>query len=100
MTKLRKNTSKKASSPNRSQVVYFRLSADEYEIVCRACQASGSQNISAFARSAVWTHVMRSRATGDEIGWLHSKFAELELALEEFLRKRLPEPPAEQCNQK
>jgi len=90
---------KKTSMESRSQVVFFRLSVEEYELMRKASEAAGSKSLSSFARFAVlfW---LNSHSPGvgpieEEVQRLRAKFMDFEVAFRQFMRSHLNETGAQ-----
>lgn len=77
---------------NRSRLVTFRLSDQEYEQVRNTCREEGVRSLSEFARRAVLHQVALHGASsvnfGDDLSALSLRLVELDQALEE-LRDRI-----------
>jgi hypothetical protein len=83
----------KASNKSKSQVVFFRVSNEDYERMQKASQDAGLSSLSSFTRFAVlfWleSHTMSDGAVKDEIHSLRAKLMDFEVAFDQFVRNRL-----------
>jgi hypothetical protein len=76
----------------RYRLVTFRVHAEEYELLTKACMDSGARSISEFSRAAVLQKVQQTEnarpgtLTGD-LATLSDRLAELDSALEDVRKK-------------
>jgi hypothetical protein len=76
----------------RSRMVTFRVSADEYDELCRGCMDSGARSVAEFARVTVLQNVRSSRVpagtlSGD-LATVSKALAELDASLS-IVRRRI-----------
>jgi hypothetical protein len=80
---------KKSSKKSKSPVVFFRVSPEQYETMRKASEASGSKNLSSFARFAVlfWveSHRFKGHSPDDAIHSLRAKFMDFEAEFRQFV---------------
>ena len=76
----------------KSHIVFFRLAAEEYDMMKRASEASGQRSISALARLAVRFWMERHQSSGgvgeDELQCLHSRFVNVVAELRGFMARQ------------
>jgi hypothetical protein len=84
---------KTLSRAAKSQVVFFRVSPEEYSAMQKASEATGSQSLSSFARFAVlfWleSHTNPGNVQKNDIHHLKAKFMDFEVAFDQFMRTKL-----------
>ena len=75
----------------RSRMVTFRVSAEEYDDLTKACLVSGARSISEFARTAslhkVHTERTSSGTLSGDLSTLSTALAELDASLTEIRRR-------------
>jgi hypothetical protein len=76
---------------NNSRTFTFRVSSEEYEVMARACMASGSRSLSEFARTAVFEKIEALSAPRltlhSDLDTLARALGELDVALREASKR-------------
>lgn len=79
------------AAKGKSRIVSFRASAEELEMLIRACRSSGARSVSGFARAAVLDKLEAMRAPrltlSTDLNTLSQTLAQLDAALSEASRK-------------
>ncbi|MGA2436443.1 MAG: hypothetical protein ABSG25_14305 [Bryobacteraceae bacterium] len=81
------------SSP-RTRVINFRVTEQEYDVVCAACHIQGGQNLSEFARRATIDYA-RARVAGtdclqNQLDTLEQKLSRVDTILDELVSTLKP----------
>ncbi len=62
----------------RDQVVVFRVTSEEHAQLQKACETSGSRNLSDFVRIELLSRVQKGTATRNNLAGLEKRLADLE----------------------
>src|SRR5687767_9703369 len=82
---------RKPPNRTRTQIVFFRVSPEEYNLMQTASRATGSDSLSSFARLAVlfWLegHMVGGSVLENDIHSLQAKLMDFKIAFDEFVRR-------------